>query len=239
MDIDCVRPPIIIWTKEDVLRDVISSILCEKGIETKYVYDNYELFSLLEDNQPSIVILDDVDDGLPKILGFEIYEIINRIERFNDTKVILISSTARIIPGVDDSIDRDQLKGQLLPKIMSFIPSKPTEPEAIKYRVGGDIEYAMQPETEIQVHEEVKRFARIIVSDIFIYNKDKAERGVKEGTFYELLKDEIEEGRRFYSERVPASILITTNYFDEAIQQKHDLALFATFKDEKYSAYHH
>ena len=39
-----------------------------------------------------------------------------------------------------------------------------------------------------------------------MYNRDKVELGVKNDTIFELLKDELEEGRQHFLSRVSASI---------------------------------
>ncbi|OGW59740.1 MAG: hypothetical protein A2Y48_10195 [Nitrospirae bacterium RIFCSPLOW2_12_42_9] len=68
------------------------------------------------------------------------------------------------------------------------------------------------------MHREAKKLAKIIVSDISLYNKDKIEKGLTEDTFFELLRNEIEKGRTFYNSRVSPDVLTKTNYFDEALE---------------------
>lgn len=64
--------------------------------------------------------------------------------------------------------------------------------------------------------EKAKRFARIIVSDIALYNQTAVIEGIKQGTFYELLKNDVDEGRDLYEKRVPAAIKSKKDYFQEA-----------------------
>jgi predicted Zn finger-like uncharacterized protein len=66
---------------------------------------------------------------------------------------------------------------------------------------------------------KAKRLARIIVSDILLYNQDKVMDGIKNGTFYELLRDEIREGKTLYSRRVPQEVSNGTAFLDEAFEQ--------------------
>lgn len=61
------------------------------------------------------------------------------------------------------------------------------------------------------------RFARAIASDISLYNEAKIVKGIEEDTFFEALKDEIEEGRDLYRSRVSPEIDSNTNFFDRAI----------------------
>lgn len=72
--------------------------------------------------------------------------------------------------------------------------------------------------TDPEAVEKAKRFARIIVSDIALYNQEAVIEGVKKGTFFELLKDDIEEGRQLYENRVPQAIRSKRNYYQETIE---------------------
>lgn len=64
--------------------------------------------------------------------------------------------------------------------------------------------------------EKAKRLARIIVSDIALYNQEAVAEGIRNGTFFELLKEDIEEGRRLYEKRVPEAIRSRRDYYQEA-----------------------
>ena len=61
------------------------------------------------------------------------------------------------------------------------------------------------------------RFARAIASDISLYNEAKIVKGIENDTFFDALKDEIEEGRDLYRSRVSSEIYGSTNFFDRAI----------------------
>ncbi len=64
--------------------------------------------------------------------------------------------------------------------------------------------------------EKARRFARLVVSDIVLYNQEAVAEGIVKGTFYELLTDDITEGRALYDKRVPESIRANKDYFQEA-----------------------
>jgi hypothetical protein len=67
--------------------------------------------------------------------------------------------------------------------------------------------------------EKVKamRLARAIASDISLYNEQKIIKGIEQDNLFDVLKDEIEEGRELYKSRVSPELYTTTNYFDRAI----------------------
>jgi predicted Zn finger-like uncharacterized protein len=71
---------------------------------------------------------------------------------------------------------------------------------------------AADPEAE----EKAKRFARIIVSDIALYNQEAVVDGLRNGTFYDLLRNDVTEGRELYEQRVPAAVRAKKDYYQEA-----------------------
>ncbi len=50
--------------------------------------------------------------------------------------------------------------------------------------------------------EQAARLARAIISDVAIYNQEKVEKGIKNDNIFELLSEEIEEGRQHFYSRV-------------------------------------
>lgn len=61
------------------------------------------------------------------------------------------------------------------------------------------------------------RLARAIASDISLYNEAKIIQGLEQDTLFDVLKDEIEEGRELFKSRVSSEIFSRTNFFDRAI----------------------
>jgi len=77
---------------------------------------------------------------------------------------------------------------------------------------------ALSPE-EQKSHDDAKRFARLVVSEIKLYNEAKVNEGRKNRDIYERLKEDIERGRHMYHERVAAPVRESTNYFyDELVR---------------------
>ena len=66
-------------------------------------------------------------------------------------------------------------------------------------------------------HEEARRIARLLVSDIRLYNEASLDEGRKHGDIYERLREDIERARQTYNERVPDSLRQSTNYFHEEL----------------------
>lgn len=64
--------------------------------------------------------------------------------------------------------------------------------------------------------DQARRLARAILSDVAIYNREKVESGIKNDNLFDVLTEELEEGRQHYNSRVSPS-LTGVNYFDIAI----------------------
>ena len=94
-------------------------------------------------------------------------------------------------------------------------PARPAAPPA---RPAAPPGRALSPEDQ-KTHEEAKRFARLVVSEIKLYNESKVSEGRRNKDLYERLKDDIERGRQMYADRVAAGVRDSTNYFyDELVR---------------------
>ncbi len=68
----------------------------------------------------------------------------------------------------------------------------------------------------IETEEAARRLARAIASDLSLYNEDKIVEGITGDNLFEVLADEIEEGRALFKSRV-APDLYAKNFYDRAI----------------------
>lgn len=68
----------------------------------------------------------------------------------------------------------------------------------------------------IETEEAARRLARAISSDLALYNEDKIAEGVRNDNLFEVMEDEIQEGRDLYESRVSPH-LMDRNLYDRAI----------------------
>lgn len=107
--------------------------------------------------------------------------------------------------------------GQPQPPKPAPPPPAPTPPPAApETGAGGPDLDSMDSDTR-KKHEEAMRFARLLVSEIKLYNEAKVQQGRSSRDLYELMKDDIERSRQLYKERVPEPIRATTNYFNDEL----------------------
>jgi hypothetical protein len=68
----------------------------------------------------------------------------------------------------------------------------------------------------IENRDQARRLARAIVSDVAMYNREKVEQGIKNDNIFEILHDELTEGREHFVSRVTKE-LGGSNIFDIAV----------------------
>ncbi|OEU64001.1 MAG: hypothetical protein BA870_05795 [Desulfuromonadales bacterium C00003094] len=61
------------------------------------------------------------------------------------------------------------------------------------------------------------RLARAIVSDVALYNQSKVKEGIENDTVFDLLNDELQEGRDHYLTRVSTEVENREQLYDRAI----------------------
>ncbi len=76
------------------------------------------------------------------------------------------------------------------------------------------------PQTEDgKKHDEARRFARLLVSEIKLYNETKIDQGRKNRDLYSRLKDDIDRSRQMYDDRISEDVRKASNYFyDELVR---------------------
>jgi hypothetical protein len=75
---------------------------------------------------------------------------------------------------------------------------------------------AIAPEAQ-KAHDDAKRFARLVVSEIKLYNDAKVTEGRKTRDIYQRLKEDIERGRQMYNDRVGAPVRDSSDYFHDEL----------------------
>ena len=74
-------------------------------------------------------------------------------------------------------------------------------------------------EEEQKLHNDARRFARLLVSEIKLYNEQKVHAGRRDKNLYVLLRDDIDKSREMYDKRVSPDVAAKVDYFyDELVK---------------------
>lgn len=235
-------PLILIANENQDFCKTVANLLMKNGYDTESVYDGIDALMKVQEKMPAVVLL---DIALPGMLGFEVCESVRNIEAVKDTKILLIAAiydktrykrAPVSLYGANDYIEKHHIHDLLIKKIENLLAESPAEKVLPR---GGDEKDPLAPDLKGEErsnpcgggisdsekeHEKARRLARIIVSDIALYNEHLFGKGIENDNYHELLKEDFEEGNRFFRERVPREIWGERDYlmeFFEDLIKKH------------------
>jgi hypothetical protein len=76
---------------------------------------------------------------------------------------------------------------------------------------------ALTAENPQRAHDDARRLARLLISEIKLYNEKKVEEGRAAGDLYKRLKDDIDRSRQVYDERTHAGVRQDTDFFHDEL----------------------
>lgn len=88
-------------------------------------------------------------------------------------------------------------------------------PGSSRRRYGQDSELPVDvsSEEERRLHNDARRFARLLISEIKLYNEQKVAEGRYEHDLYDRLREYIDRSREMYDKRVKAEVAARYDYF--------------------------
>ena len=72
-------------------------------------------------------------------------------------------------------------------------------------------------EDERRLHNDARRFARLLVSEIKLYNEPKVKEGRSRGDLYDRLREDIDRSRQMYDKRVAPPVAARHDYFHQEL----------------------
>ncbi len=67
------------------------------------------------------------------------------------------------------------------------------------------------------IHEEARRLARLLVTEIKLYNEEQVEAGRRNRNVYEALREDIDRSRQIYEERIDDDVRNDADYFHDEL----------------------
>jgi hypothetical protein len=94
-------------------------------------------------------------------------------------------------------------------------PVETSAEPAPRRRYGQDAELPVEVsgEEERRLHNDARRFARLLISEIKLYNEQKVAEGRSEHDLYDRLREYIDRSREMYDKRVKAEVAARYDYF--------------------------
>jgi CheY-like chemotaxis protein len=181
-------------------RDFVAEVLSEAEFEVGLTDNGEEALLLAGGHRFDLILL---NVYLRRMLGINVCERLKSDPATRAVPVVLIGALVRQeegglprgLYGADDFVPTSIGRGELLERIRRFVPDLPIL-EAGPAPTAPGREAAPTRE-----EEEIRRLARIMVSDIQMYHPEKFNRALREGTFFESFAEELGKGKEILDQR--------------------------------------
>ncbi|MDZ4184437.1 MAG: response regulator [Desulfuromonadales bacterium] len=233
---------VLIAHSDPVLCDTVGTILNNHDLSWKMCHDGEAALDLMDREPPQVVI---VDVALPGLFAFEVVDKIRNRPGLASVKIMLLSSVYNkmaykrrpiTLYGADDYIEKHHIPLDLITKIHQLMASgQPALNRATTVSEGiptlreiDEVQARLQRAEESEggiapcedaEAEKARRLARIIASDIALYDEARVTEGIRSGTFFELFAAEIAEGRQHFLARISESLPHRSAILDDAFQE--------------------
>lgn len=94
-------------------------------------------------------------------------------------------------------------------------PAVPAAPQAAPQ--AAPVAQSFSSADEADLHKKARRFAKLLVEEIMLYNQAKVAQGKKNQDLYTRLRDDIEKSRATYDKRYAESAVAAANYFNQEL----------------------
>jgi predicted Zn finger-like uncharacterized protein len=121
--------------------------------------------------------------------------------------VFTLAPRVETVPPSRDSLETPEAASAAEPAPKAASTESAPAPGATRVRAGRGKE------------DRAKRLARVLVSDILIYNRERRDEALADGTLMTALGEEIKKSWELYKEKVGADVASSTNYFKEALNE--------------------
>jgi hypothetical protein len=92
-------------------------------------------------------------------------------------------------------------------------PVEAAAPPRKRYGQDAELPVEVHGEEERRLHNDARRFARLLISEIKLYNEQKVAEGRIEHDLYDRLREYIDRSREMYDKRVKAEVASRYDYF--------------------------
>jgi CheY-like chemotaxis protein len=226
-------PVIVVAHESETIREAIRLLCAKAGYHVSAVPDGYAAMSALE-LRPTALVL---DVALPKVHAYQVVEESKRLSP--DTRVVLVASIYNrtgykrrptSLYGADDYVEQHHIPDSLLGKLERLIgpaprptaspPPHAQTKEGREIRAAGEERLAALPDASSQkLIERAERLARLIVTDIALYNGDAVAHEGDDAELEARLRIDMEEGRLLFDLRVPKDVRRTRDFIGEALAE--------------------
>ena len=207
------------------------------GMRATVVSDGVEAILEIQRKLPRVAVL---SAALPRMYGFQICELVKRNESLRAIRVVLVGSIhhpdryrrpPEELYGADAYVEEPDLPDGLLPALQRLgldvrspraarrerapepaAPAPPARPEPRPAPRAAPVDDGLGEQ-----RDKAERLARIIVSDIVLYNEEKFAAALRAGNVLEALTPDLAEGRALFRDRIDERVRAEKDHLAEEL----------------------
>lgn len=230
------RSLVLVAHDSDGIRKVVEMLLRGAGYDVRAVADGNACREALATLAPAALVL---DVALPDVLAFAMIE--EARSRSPGLRVVLVASIYNrtsykrrptSLYGADDYVEQHHIPDSLVGKLDALLgatasttSTRPMAEEstdrAVRVAGEGRLEAGAASATHAAGIARAERLARLIVTDIALYNGDALTKPIRAESVEQLearLRGDLEEGRLLFDLRVPAAIRRERDFIGDALR---------------------
>lgn len=122
------------------------------------------------------------------------------------------ATTRRVDSGITPAQEPEPAPAAMASAAATFTsPAAPATPAAVPPA------QSFSSADEADLHKKARRFAKLLVEEIMLYNQAKVAQGKANQDLYTRLRDDIEKSRATYDKRYAESAVAAANYFNQEL----------------------
>ena len=135
--------------------------------------------------------------------------------------VFMQESAAQPAPVVESPVSAPTMVAEPVPEIepIAVAPAAAAAPEIEEVATPAASPAGRSARGGKSAEDRAKRLARVLVSDILWYNRERRDAALRDGTLMTSLSEEIKKSWELYKEKVGPDAAQSTSYFKEALNE--------------------
>jgi hypothetical protein len=136
------------------------------------------------------------------------------VEPASFVEAVPVEEPAGVFEDSSASLEQPVVAGEE-PTAWSPAPAEasPATPPRRRYGQDSELPVEVHGDEERRLHNDARRFARLLISEIKLYNEQKVAEGRSEHDLYDRLKEYIDRSREMYDKRVKGEVANRYDYF--------------------------
>jgi hypothetical protein len=135
------------------------------------------------------------------------------VEPSSFVEAVPVEEPASVFEDSSATTEQPVVTGEEPPAWNPPVDASPAAPPRRRYGQDAELPVEVHGDEERRLHNDARRFARLLISEIKLYNEQKVAEGRSEHDLYDRLREYIDRSREMYDKRVKAEVAARYDYF--------------------------